>query len=172
MRSLSGSTMASLCASNHSTGCSTSFSSGKLQLALPSKNQCPCPSASGSGNAFQSVAVRRPNRGCCSSRVRRVSVQAVLTSNPTSNLGAAADDRNARSSSEFKVLESALQETGINGAEARTVEQLKELVTVKDYMLQVQNLIKPDGGPPRWFCPINVGHYPQGAPLLLFIPGR
>ncbi|KAA8545000.1 hypothetical protein F0562_019783 [Nyssa sinensis] len=32
-------------------------------------------------------------------------------------------------------------------------------------------MIRPDGGPPRWFCPVECGRPLKGSPLLLFLPG-
>uniref|UniRef100_A0ACD5V297 Uncharacterized protein n=1 Tax=Avena sativa TaxID=4498 RepID=A0ACD5V297_AVESA len=45
-------------------------------------------------------------------------------------------------------------------------------VTMKDYMEEVRALPKDDGGPPRWFCPVDCGRpVVRSAPLLLFLPG-
>ncbi|KAH1098988.1 hypothetical protein J1N35_015909 [Gossypium stocksii] len=43
--------------------------------------------------------------------------------------------------------------------------------TVKDYLIAAEEMIKPDGGPPRWFCPVECGQPINGSPLLLFLPG-
>ncbi|KAJ4968507.1 hypothetical protein NE237_015208 [Protea cynaroides] len=43
--------------------------------------------------------------------------------------------------------------------------------TVKDYLDIARDMIKPDGGPPRWFCPVACGRPIQGSPILLFLPG-
>lgn len=45
-------------------------------------------------------------------------------------------------------------------------------VTMKDYLEAVRAMPKDDGGPPRWFCPVECGR-PEvdRAPLLLFLPG-
>jgi hypothetical protein len=45
-------------------------------------------------------------------------------------------------------------------------------VTMKDYWEAVRAMPKDDGGPPRWFCPVECGR-PEvdRAPLLLFLPG-
>ncbi|KAJ4968442.1 hypothetical protein NE237_015143 [Protea cynaroides] len=43
--------------------------------------------------------------------------------------------------------------------------------TVKDYLDIARDMIKPDGGPRRWFCPVACGRPIQGSPLLLFLPG-
>lgn len=43
--------------------------------------------------------------------------------------------------------------------------------TVKDYLELADEFIKPDGGPPRWFCPVECGEPIENAPVLLFLPG-
>ncbi|KAF3639808.1 phytyl ester synthase 1, chloroplastic [Capsicum chacoense] len=43
--------------------------------------------------------------------------------------------------------------------------------TVKDYLEIASEIIKPDGGPPRWFTPISAGPPLEDSPLLLFLPG-
>ncbi|EOY11183.1 hypothetical protein QUC31_009614 [Theobroma cacao] len=43
--------------------------------------------------------------------------------------------------------------------------------TVKDYLDRAKDMIKPDGGPPRWFCPVECGRPVKGSPVLLFLPG-
>ncbi|PIM99890.1 Diacylglycerol O-acyltransferase [Handroanthus impetiginosus] len=43
--------------------------------------------------------------------------------------------------------------------------------TVKDYLDYAKDIIKPDGGPPRWFTPISCGPHLRDSPILLFLPG-
>ncbi|KAJ8760706.1 hypothetical protein K2173_017757 [Erythroxylum novogranatense] len=43
--------------------------------------------------------------------------------------------------------------------------------TIKDCLEGAKELIKPDGGPPRWFCPVECGQPLKDSPLLLFLPG-
>ncbi|KAA8536943.1 hypothetical protein F0562_029421 [Nyssa sinensis] len=43
--------------------------------------------------------------------------------------------------------------------------------TVKDYLDSAKEMIRPDGGPPRWFCPVECGCPLKDSPLLLFLPG-
>lgn len=43
--------------------------------------------------------------------------------------------------------------------------------SVKDYLDAAKEIIKPDGGPPRWFCPVDCGRPSKGSPTLLFLPG-
>ncbi|KAJ1283784.1 hypothetical protein BS78_03G153200 [Paspalum vaginatum] len=45
-------------------------------------------------------------------------------------------------------------------------------VTVKDYFAAAKAVSSDDGGPPRWFCPVDCGRPAlDDAPLLLFLPG-
>lgn len=43
--------------------------------------------------------------------------------------------------------------------------------TVRDYLELAEEIIKPDGGPPRWFTPISAGPPLRNSPLFLFLPG-
>uniref|UniRef100_A0A5B7A637 Serine aminopeptidase S33 domain-containing protein n=1 Tax=Davidia involucrata TaxID=16924 RepID=A0A5B7A637_DAVIN len=43
--------------------------------------------------------------------------------------------------------------------------------TVKDYLDSSKEMVRPDGGPPRWFCPVECGCPLKDSPLLLFLPG-
>ncbi|GMH13192.1 hypothetical protein Nepgr_015033 [Nepenthes gracilis] len=42
---------------------------------------------------------------------------------------------------------------------------------MKDYLDVAKEMIKPDGGPPRWFCPVECGRPLKDSPALLFLPG-
>lgn len=46
-----------------------------------------------------------------------------------------------------------------------------ERVSVKDYIDRSRDFFVADGGPPRWFCPLECSHPPKDAPVLLFLPG-
>ncbi|KAJ9683194.1 hypothetical protein PVL29_018968 [Vitis rotundifolia] len=43
--------------------------------------------------------------------------------------------------------------------------------SLKDYFEQSKDLIRSDGGPPRWFSPLECGSPLDSSPLLLFLPG-
>ncbi|GFQ01346.1 acyltransferase-like protein at1g54570 chloroplastic [Phtheirospermum japonicum] len=43
--------------------------------------------------------------------------------------------------------------------------------TVKHYLDYAKEIIKPDGGPARWFTPISCGPHLKDSPILLFLPG-
>ncbi|OVA15060.1 Diacylglycerol acyltransferase [Macleaya cordata] len=66
------------------------------------------------------------------------------------------------------------KKTGIN----KSLEGLEVLwedgygtSSVKDYLDIAKEMVKPDGGPPRWFCPVECGHPIKDSPVLLFLPG-
>ncbi|GBG77548.1 hypothetical protein CBR_g23993 [Chara braunii] len=40
-----------------------------------------------------------------------------------------------------------------------------------EYLTRVKELLRPDGGPPRWFCPIDARPPTADLPLMLFLPG-
>ncbi|XP_078445009.1 esterase/lipase/thioesterase family protein [Wolffia australiana] len=67
---------------------------------------------------------------------------------------------------------------GAVSGEERRRENLRALyedgfgqASVKDYLEWARDIIKPDGGGPRWFCPLECGAPLEGSPLLLFLPG-
>ncbi|XP_065854253.1 phytyl ester synthase 1, chloroplastic-like isoform X2 [Euphorbia lathyris] len=43
--------------------------------------------------------------------------------------------------------------------------------SVKDYLVGAREIITPDGGPPRWFCPVECGQPLKNSPVLLYLPG-
>ncbi|XP_010241345.1 PREDICTED: acyltransferase-like protein At1g54570, chloroplastic [Nelumbo nucifera] len=43
--------------------------------------------------------------------------------------------------------------------------------SVKDFLDMAKDMVKPDGGPPRWFCPLECGRSLKDSPVLLFLPG-
>ncbi|KAL4565282.1 hypothetical protein LXL04_029370 [Taraxacum kok-saghyz] len=43
--------------------------------------------------------------------------------------------------------------------------------TMKDYTKIAMDLVKSDGGPPRWFCPVACGRPLKDSPLLMYLPG-
>jgi hypothetical protein len=44
--------------------------------------------------------------------------------------------------------------------------------TVRDYFDMAKDIVKPDGGPPRWFCPVSCGSPLKDSPVLLFLAGN
>ncbi|XP_071933401.1 phytyl ester synthase 1, chloroplastic isoform X1 [Coffea arabica] len=43
--------------------------------------------------------------------------------------------------------------------------------TFKDYLEIAKDIVRPDYGPPRWFCPIECGCPLKDSPVLLYLPG-
>ncbi|XP_022989598.1 acyltransferase-like protein At3g26840, chloroplastic [Cucurbita maxima] len=50
-------------------------------------------------------------------------------------------------------------------------EDMEVRKSLKDYFEQSVELIRSDGGPPRWFSPLECGSRMDNSPLLLFLPG-
>ncbi|XP_074311491.1 phytyl ester synthase 1, chloroplastic-like [Silene latifolia] len=44
-------------------------------------------------------------------------------------------------------------------------------VSMKDFLDISTEMIRPDGGPPRWFCPVECGRPLDDSPLLMYLPG-
>lgn len=44
--------------------------------------------------------------------------------------------------------------------------------SVADYLDGAREMVRPDGGPPRWFSPVDCGSPIEGSPVLLFLPGN
>lgn len=44
--------------------------------------------------------------------------------------------------------------------------------TVRDYFNMSKDIVKSDGGPPRWFSPVACGCPLKDSPVLLFLPGN
>ncbi|KOM52922.1 hypothetical protein LR48_Vigan09g158100 [Vigna angularis] len=43
--------------------------------------------------------------------------------------------------------------------------------SVEDYFAAAKEICRSDGGPPRWFCPVECGPPLKDSPTLLFLPG-
>ncbi|XP_058083370.1 phytyl ester synthase 1, chloroplastic-like isoform X3 [Magnolia sinica] len=71
--------------------------------------------------------------------------------------------------------ESVRENARIEGRESNGLELLYDggygTHSVIDYLDAATEMIRPDGGPPRWFCPVSCGRPMNGSPLLLFLPG-
>ncbi|WOK94469.1 acyltransferase-like protein, chloroplastic isoform X1 [Canna indica] len=50
-------------------------------------------------------------------------------------------------------------------------ESVIEKRGIKDYIERSREMIRPDGGPPRWFSPLECGARGKDPPLLLYLPG-
>ncbi|CAI0384385.1 unnamed protein product [Linum tenue] len=81
------------------------------------------------------------------------------------------DDENER----FMRLSSVREKNRGKGAISEDMDVLWDdgygTKTVKDYLIASKDMIRPDGGPPRWFCPVECGEPLKDSPILLFLPG-
>ncbi|XP_027107506.1 phytyl ester synthase 1, chloroplastic-like [Coffea arabica] len=78
------------------------------------------------------------------------------------HLPAGASTREKKKKGEEEVMQEKLKPLWDDGYGTRSV---------KDYMDSAKDVIKPDGGPPRWFSPIECGPPLKNSPVLLFLPG-
>jgi len=51
-------------------------------------------------------------------------------------------------------------------------EEKQRQSSLKEYFEQAKELIEADGGPPRWFSPLEGGSQLDNSPLMLFLPGQ
>ncbi|XP_010245387.2 PREDICTED: acyltransferase-like protein At1g54570, chloroplastic [Nelumbo nucifera] len=83
-------------------------------------------------------------------------------------IGSRIDGRNGRVG--LKTKEVKENEMGLEGLEVLWDDRFGT-GSVKDYLDMARDMIKPDGGPPRWFCPVDCGRPLKDSPVLLFLPG-
>lgn len=67
--------------------------------------------------------------------------------------------------------------TLLSGNESGPYAKIEELEederpSLQDYFEQAKEFIRSDGGPPRWFSPLECGSRFTNSPLLLFLPGQ
>ncbi|ERN16884.1 hypothetical protein AMTRI_Chr02g264470 [Amborella trichopoda] len=62
-------------------------------------------------------------------------------------------------------------ESGVRGLELLEDDLSWEVQSVKDFFDRSKEFTRPDGGPPRWFTPIECGCPMKDSPVLLFLPG-
>lgn len=121
-------------------------------------------------------------------RFSRVSVRCIGTAADSSIVEPADSVRVSGVSSNKRVLSlndverrESLGSNALDGKSRWKEEKLETLwddgfgtQTVKDYLDISKDIIKPDGGPPRWFCPVvadgNDNPIPN-SPVLLYLPG-
>ncbi|CAN6469283.1 unnamed protein product [Victoria cruziana] len=104
-------------------------------------------------------------------RSNRLRTGAVVSSEP---IGVTADS--VIKKQEFvvpKVVERGHSETGAGRKETTLLidDTFDKTDSVKDYLDLSKDFVRPDGGPLRWFCPVECGAPVKNAPLLLFLPG-
>lgn len=99
---------------------------------------------------------------------------AVLSSHPVSVNGAplVTEKRKTDGRLKPKVAEKKLAKDVISKELEVLWEDGYGTKSVKDYLDAAKEIIKPDGGPPRWFSPVDCGRPLDGSPTLLFLPGN
>ncbi|XP_044500993.1 acyltransferase-like protein At3g26840, chloroplastic isoform X2 [Mangifera indica] len=50
-------------------------------------------------------------------------------------------------------------------------ERERDRKSLRDYFVEAKDMIRSDGGPPRWFSPLECRSHSPDSPLLLFLPG-
>jgi hypothetical protein len=59
----------------------------------------------------------------------------------------------------------------VNRVRVTEEKQEKRRTSWKEYLKQSKEMINADGGPPRWFSPLECGLKGENSPLMLFLPG-
>ncbi|CAI9784536.1 unnamed protein product [Fraxinus pennsylvanica] len=108
--------------------------------------------------SVESVKVNRIVNGVSSSAVKEKESDGLLIEVGHGHRGSNVDEKNREKVSEEEKLEP-LWDDGYGTQ------------SVKDYLDLAKEIIKPDGGPPRWFTPISCGPPLKDSPILLFLPG-
>ncbi|XP_019437421.1 PREDICTED: acyltransferase-like protein At3g26840, chloroplastic [Lupinus angustifolius] len=67
--------------------------------------------------------------------------------------------------------EGILAEKEKRGENKKEEEELNRRSSWRSYVEQSKEISKPDGGPPRWFSPLESGSRLDKSPLLLYLPG-
>lgn len=96
---------------------------------------------------------------------------AVTTEQTSSNSGTAVTtsgrsfvQEKAQRSSEAEA-ETSLRRVNVEGDSEESRKSLK------DYFDEAKDMIRSDGGPPRWFSPLECGAHSPDSPVLLYLPG-
>ena len=110
--------------------------------------------------------------GGCRSVFRRDMKSATggLRTNPIS-----VSTRPSTMSSEQALAPRVEEKEGIEKTISKRFEDMEvsevERRSLQDYFQQSKDLSRSDGGPPRWFSPLECGTRLENSPLLLFLPG-
>lgn len=59
----------------------------------------------------------------------------------------------------------------VNPYSCTEAAQPEERKSLKDFFVEAGDFLSSDGGPPRWFSPLECGARAPGSPLLLYLPG-
>lgn len=101
----------------------------------------------------------------CRTKIPYSAVSSEHTSTPTlraSNLG-----ENGRLNTKEEAEAKAIKDSVIDYANPAPEPRKK----LNDFFEECREIIRSDGGPPRWFSPLDCGARAPDSPLLLFLPG-
>ncbi|CAN6469286.1 unnamed protein product [Victoria cruziana] len=104
-------------------------------------------------------------------RNKRLRTRTVVSREP---IGVAADSVIKKQETVVpKVVERRNSETGAvsSGTKLLIDDTLDKTDSLKDYLGLSKDLVRSDGGPLRWFCPVECGAPVKDVPPLLFLPG-
>ncbi|XVF13860.1 hypothetical protein REPUB_Repub09cG0005400 [Reevesia pubescens] len=114
-------------------------------------------------------------RNRCVILSRRIAVSAEQMSSPEATVTTTSLIENGKLSQKEKKRNDLKSELIISNVYSNPDEITDENgKTLKDYFEECKDLIirsKSDGGPPRWFSPLESGSHTPYSPLLLFLPG-
>lgn len=95
-----------------------------------------------------------------------------VSTEQTSNNNVTAATASRRSFVEEKAQRSSEGEAEKSLRRVNVEEDLGESrKSLKDYFDEAKDMIRSDGGPPRWFSPLECGAHSPYSPLLLYLPG-
>lgn len=131
-----------------------------------------------SNGSFKSAPIVVPNAkqlAVSVSEATSVEYVASTTSSPETTVTSSVGDLFGNGRFEDTREQSAMAIVGVGGEGGARLksglEEVKVRRSLKDYFEQSVELIRSDGGPPRWFSPMECGSRMDNSPLLLFLPG-
>ncbi|XP_057997327.1 phytyl ester synthase 2, chloroplastic-like isoform X1 [Hevea brasiliensis] len=120
---------------------------------------CLTPSSSSSGKMKSNPVPNLTRRFAVSTEQVPIKTEATTTSFP--------DNERLK----MERLENETQEKKIPLLWELAEAEKKHRKSMKDYFEESKDLIRSDGGPPRWFSPLECGSRLDKSPLLLYLPG-
>ncbi|KAF2322938.1 hypothetical protein GH714_032222 [Hevea brasiliensis] len=120
---------------------------------------CLTPSSSSSGKMKSNPVPNLTRRFAVSTEQVQIKTEATTTSFP--------DNERLK----MERLENETKEKKIPLLWELAEAEKKHRKSMKDYFEESKDLIRSDGGPPRWFSPLECGSRLDKSPLLLYLPG-
>ncbi|CAL9248535.1 unnamed protein product [Arabidopsis halleri] len=94
-----------------------------------------------------------------------ISVKSVTSTTPHPSRGVG---RRRKNNDENGATVAKVVENPYSKVEAARPDSRKSL---SDFLEEARDFVGDEGGPPRWFSPLECGAHARGSPLLLFLPG-